>query len=169
MSYAGTSNDDEEEASNVVERSDTYNSFFTATRHEFQKTRKLDSFHNSIGTWRKKERMKTVRVALVLCLNIGTDPPDVVKTSPCARDECWIKTSVLPPTKALRQVGETLRQQYERWQKRALYKLSLDPTLDDVKKVCLSLRHSAKSERVLFHYNGHGVPKPTQNGENLGV
>ena len=36
--------------------------------------------------------MKTVRVALVLCLNIGTDPPDVVKTSPCARDECWIKT-----------------------------------------------------------------------------
>ena len=109
--------------------------------------------------------MKTVRVALVLCLNIGTDPPDVVKTSPCARDECWIKTSVLPPTKALRQVGETLRQQYERWQKRALYKLSLDPTLDDVKKVCLSLRHSAKSERVLFHYNGHGVPKPTQNGE----
>ena len=165
MSYAGTSNDDEEEASNVVESSDTYNSFFPATRHEFQKTRKLDSFHNSIGTWRKKERMKTVRVALVLCLNIGTDPPDVVKTSPCARDECWIKTSVLPPTKALRQVGETLRQQYERWQKRALYKLSLDPTLDDVKKVCLSLRHSAKSERVLFHYNGHGVPKPTPNGE----
>lgn len=22
-----------------------------------------------------------------------------------------------------------------------------------------------QEERVLFHYNGHGVPKPTENGE----
>lgn len=35
-------------------------------------------------------QMKTVSVALVLCLNVGTDPPDVVKTQPCARLECWI-------------------------------------------------------------------------------
>lgn len=34
--------------------------------------------------------MKTWSVALCLCLNIGVDPPDVVKTSPCARQECWI-------------------------------------------------------------------------------
>ncbi len=34
--------------------------------------------------------MKTVSVALVLCLNIGVDPPDIVKTDPCARLECWI-------------------------------------------------------------------------------
>ena len=23
----------------------------------------------------------------------------------------------------------------------------------------------AQNDRILFHYNGHGVPKPTQNGE----
>ena len=48
-----------------------------------------------------------------------------------------------------------------------LFKLfqSLDPTADEVKKLCLSLRRNAKEERVLFHYNGHGVPKPTTNGE----
>ena len=34
--------------------------------------------------------MKTWSVALVLCLNIGVDPPDVMKTIPCARKECWI-------------------------------------------------------------------------------
>lgn len=34
--------------------------------------------------------MKTVSVALILCLNVGVDPPDVVKTQPCARMECWI-------------------------------------------------------------------------------
>lgn len=33
---------------------------------------------------------KTHCVALVLCLNVGVDPPDVVKTQPCARLECWI-------------------------------------------------------------------------------
>ncbi|GBP30764.1 Regulatory-associated protein of mTOR [Eumeta japonica] len=34
-----------------------------------------------------------------------------------------------------------------------------------VKKLCCSLRRNAKDERVLFHYNGHGVPKPTSQGE----
>lgn len=33
--------------------------------------------------------MKTVSVALVLCLNVGVDPPDLVKIEPCARLECW--------------------------------------------------------------------------------
>ena len=38
--------------------------------------------------------MKTGCVALVLCLNISVDPPDVIKISPCARMECWIGTIV---------------------------------------------------------------------------
>ena len=37
--------------------------------------------------------------------------------------------------------------------------------VDDVKKLCSQLRRTAKDERVLFHYNGHGVPRPTANGE----
>lgn len=48
---------------------------------------------------------------------------------------------------------------------KARYKQCLDPTLEDVKKLCISLRRAAKEDRVLFHYNGHGVPKPTNNGE----
>ncbi|KAK9154429.1 hypothetical protein Sjap_001909 [Stephania japonica] len=47
----------------------------------------------------------------------------------------------------------------------ARYKHQLDPTVEEVKKLCLGCRKNAKSERVLFHYNGHGVPKPTANGE----
>lgn len=38
-------------------------------------------------------------------------------------------------------------------------------TSSQVKKLCCSLRRNAKDERVLFHYNGHGVPKPTAQGE----
>ncbi|OMP05697.1 Regulatory associated protein of TOR [Corchorus olitorius] len=48
---------------------------------------------------------------------------------------------------------------------RARCKVELDPTVDEVKKLCNTCRRYAKSERVLFHYNGHGVPKPTANGE----
>jgi regulator-associated protein of mTOR len=47
----------------------------------------------------------------------------------------------------------------------AKYKVQTDPTVEDVKKLCLHCRKTAKSERVLFHYNGHGVPRPTANGE----
>ncbi|KAL3536590.1 hypothetical protein ACH5RR_005051 [Cinchona calisaya] len=118
-----------------------------------------------VSKWRPKDRMKTGCVALVLCLNISVDPPDVIKISPCARIECWIDPFSMAPQKALETIGRTLNQQYERWQPRARYKTSLDPTVDEVKKLCTTCRKNAKSERVLFHYNGHGVPKPTANGE----
>uniref|UniRef100_A0A1J3E6Q8 Regulatory-associated protein of TOR 1 n=1 Tax=Noccaea caerulescens TaxID=107243 RepID=A0A1J3E6Q8_NOCCA len=115
--------------------------------------------------WRLKERMKTGCVALVLCLNITVDPPDVIKISPCARIEAWIDPFSMAPPKALETIGKNLSTQYERWQPRARYKVQLDPTVDEVRKLCLTCRKYAKTERVLFHYNGHGVPKPTANGE----
>ncbi|XP_010264478.1 PREDICTED: regulatory-associated protein of TOR 1-like isoform X2 [Nelumbo nucifera] len=118
-----------------------------------------------VSKWRPKDRMKTGCVALVLCLNISVDPPDVIKISPCARMECWIDPFSMAAPKALEAIGKALHSQYERWQPRARYKLQLDPTVDEVKKLCNTCRKNAKSERVLFHYNGHGVPKPTANGE----
>jgi len=124
-----------------------------------------NSKKNQVEDWRMRERLKTVSVALVLCLNIGIDPPDIVKTSPCAKLECWIDPFAYPQQKALETIGKLLQQQYEVWQPRARYKLSLDPSAEETKKLCCSLRRNAKEERVLFHYNGHGVPKPTPGGE----
>lgn len=118
-----------------------------------------------VSKWRPKDRMKTGCVALVVCLNIGVDPPDVIKISPCARMECWIDPLSMTAPKALDTIGKSLHAQYERWQPRARYRLQLDPTVEEVKKLCSSCRKNARSERVLFHYNGHGVPKPTANGE----
>ncbi|KAI1724257.1 protein raptor like protein [Ditylenchus destructor] len=38
--------------------------------------------------WRKiRERMKTVSVALVLCLNVGVDPPDIEKPVPSLKKQ----------------------------------------------------------------------------------
>ena len=111
------------------------------------------------------ERMKTIGVVLCLCLNIGTDPPDAAKMSPCARRECWIDPKLMGPTKAIDAIAAKLVEQYKRWQPRARYKPLKDPTHKEVKKMCIQLRRVGKAERLLFHYNGHGVPKPTANGE----
>ena len=126
--------------------------------------------NQELDSWLKDKnkaysKLKTVSVALVLCLNIGVAPPDVMKIDPCSRLESWIDPETLSPQKALELIAANLQKQYERWQPRARYKKSLDPTTDDIKKLCTSLRRNAKEERVLFHYNGHGVPLPTNNGE----
>ncbi len=51
---------------------------------------------------------------------------------------------LMSPQKALECIGTELQKQYERWQPRARYKHCLDPTLDEVKKLCMQLRKSAK-------------------------
>ena len=115
------------------------------------------------GQWRVKERMKTFSVVLVICLNPGVEPPDCVKPKDSAKLECWIDP--LSSNKAVEGIGQALQRQYERWQPKARFKISIEPTTDEVKKLCISLRKQAQDDRVLFHYNGHGVPKPTNNGE----
>lgn len=104
--------------------------------------------------------------AIVLCLNIGVDPPDIIKTRPSAKLEAWIDPMAInDPKKSIDQIGKQLQSQYELLSTRTKYKQSLDPNVEDIKKFCLNLRKSARDERVLFHYNGHGVPRPTASGE----
>lgn len=45
-----------------------------------------------------------------------------------------IDPNSLSPTKALETIGHALQAQYERWQPRARYKQSLDPTSDEVRQ-----------------------------------
>ena len=51
----------------------------------FMKSRHLEvieGLEDEGTSWRIKDRMRTVNVVLSLCLNLGVDPPDVVKTDP---------------------------------------------------------------------------------------
>lgn len=45
------------------------------------------------------------------------------------------------------------------------YRQYLDPKQDETRRLATHLRKVAKQDRALFHYNGHGVPKPTTSGE----
>ncbi|RKP12577.1 raptor N-terminal caspase like domain-containing protein, partial [Piptocephalis cylindrospora] len=119
-------------------------------------------------SWRSKERMKTAAVTIAVCLNAGVDPPDVTKTQPCAKLEAGqdpLAHGLNEPKKAVEAVIHALSRQYEIWQPRPRYRLCPDPTAEDLKKGCVYSRRAAKDERVLFHYNGHGVPRPTASGE----
>ncbi|OBZ68569.1 WD repeat-containing protein mip1 [Grifola frondosa] len=107
---------------------------------------------------------KTAYAALVLCLNIDVDPPDVVKTNPCAVLECWVDPHTMPSHKALEVIGTNLQHQFEGLNPKIPYKPILDPSYEDLKRFCLTLRKQAMDDAVLFYYNGHGVPKPTPSG-----
>lgn len=123
--------------------------------------------YQPIADWKvMKERQKTIAAAVVLCLNLGVDPPDVMKTYPCAKLEAWCDPSSYSDTKkAIEAIGKSLQAQYETLSLRTRYKQSLDPCVEEVKRLCNTLRRLAKDERILFHYNGHGVPQPTASGE----
>lgn len=112
-----------------------------------------------------RDRLKTVSAAIAVCLNIGVEPPDQLRTTPGAKLEAWQDPTVPPVSKALENIGKALQAQYETLAIRTRYKQYLDPSIEETKKFSISLRRNAKDERVLFHYNGHGVPKPTASGE----
>ncbi len=50
----------------------------------------------------------------------------------------------MSPQKGLEPIGNNLQKQYERWQPRARYKQLLDPTTEEVRKLCVALRKNAK-------------------------
>jgi len=137
--------------------------YFTDKRHETTGNPKSTKY--DLQDWRMKDRLKTVSAALAICLNIGVEPPDQLKTVPGAKLEAWQDPTSNPSAKALEAIGKSLQAQYETLAIRTRYKQYLDPSVEETKKFCISLRRNAKEERVLFHYNGHGVPKPTPSGE----
>ncbi|KAG6028895.1 hypothetical protein E4U41_000542 [Claviceps citrina] len=137
--------------------------YFTDKRHDT--TAEPKPLDYEIQDWRQRDRLKTVSAALAMCLNISVEPPDQLRTVPGARLEAWTDPTVPPIPKALENIGKALQTQYETLAIRARYKQYLDPSVEEIKKFCVSLRRNAKDERVLLHYNGHGVPKPTVSGE----
>lgn len=97
------SSEDQENSAHIFQKGDFYvnpnENFFCEERHFSCGVIQDSNQATNVDDWRMKERMKTVSAALLLCLNIGVDPPDIVKTSPCARLECWIDPFTQPPAK----------------------------------------------------------------------
>ncbi|KAJ1949470.1 Target of rapamycin complex 1 subunit kog1, partial [Linderina pennispora] len=142
-----------------------------------------------LGNWRPQERLRTVSALLVTCLNLGTDPPDLVKPAKSSVLEAWVDPNapVQAPTSEemalqiangtagqrnparertpMKQIMENLQRQFETIQRHARYKALPDCAIEDLKKYCVQFRRGSKDGRIMFYYNGHGVPRPTGSGD----
>lgn len=49
--------------------------YFTDKRHDTGGNPKDETKNYPLQEWRMRDRLKTVSAALVLCLNLGVDPP----------------------------------------------------------------------------------------------
>mmetsp|Transcript_13889 Transcript_13889/g.20979 ORF Transcript_13889/g.20979 Transcript_13889/m.20979 type:complete len:1711 (+) Transcript_13889:99-5231(+) len=127
----------------------------------------IPDYQIAFKPWRQRQRMRTTSVLLVCCLNIGyTQDEEGGESGGKGRRpvlQAWIDPSSIQD--AGRAIGEALQHQYQRWQPRAISQHLIDPTVSEVKRTVTVLRRGANQDRLLFHYNGHGVPKPTANGE----
>ena len=45
------------------------------------------------------------------------------------------------------------------------FQSAIDPQVEEIINTCQSARRNAGETRVLYHYNGHGVPDPTASGD----
>lgn len=71
---------------------------------EYYKQNSYDeSYEEEVIQWRyPKGRTRTVSAVLIVCLNLGVDPPDVVRPNPCARVECWVNPERSTPKKSFK-------------------------------------------------------------------
>ena len=98
-------------------------------------------------------------------MNIGIEPPDSSRIPPFAILESWINPNLESASTSLMKIGRKLQSQYEIIHPHAKYYQILDPSDSKINLFSLKARKRASMDRILFHYNGRGVPSPTSNGE----
>lgn len=115
-------------------------------------------------------KVKTTQGVILLCLNIGNDPPDYLRIEPCARLECWTDprmalVSGVSAGCSSDSIAAALETQYLSLPRSAVFKKATEVSLEDARHLMLSARRRAEKGRVLLHYNGHGMPRATSLGE----
>ncbi|KAJ2183498.1 Target of rapamycin complex 1 subunit kog1, partial [Coemansia sp. RSA 530] len=142
--------------------------------------RSLALAHLQLADWRTHEKLRTAGALLAVCLNLGTDPPDLVRPKDRARLEAWVdpdapmqvptpeelaleaannagaQRNVARERTPMKAIGESLQRQFEHINRHAKYRQLLDCSMEDLRKQCMGFRRAAKEERLLFYYNGHG-------------
>jgi len=116
-------------------------------------------------SWKLSSTPRVVNGVLLMCLNIGITPPDVSKPKKCAVMEAWTDPFAQSAKKSLDLIGTSIVRQFKKMGSSVNYILCLLPDYDTVRKQLMENRRAARDNRVLLHYNGHDVPKPSKSGE----
>ncbi|KAJ2417118.1 Target of rapamycin complex 1 subunit kog1 [Coemansia sp. IMI 209128] len=165
------------------------------TREDFHThPRSLALANMQLADWRGQDKLRTSMALLVVCLHLGVPPPDSLRPEKSAVLEAWVDPTELvhvPTSEELalqataaagnnggavqrsagrerspiKAIGESLLRQFEQFHRHARYKQLLECVMEDLRKYAMQLRRTAKDDRVMFYYNGHGVPRPTISGD----
>ncbi|KAJ2050684.1 Target of rapamycin complex 1 subunit kog1 [Coemansia sp. RSA 2337] len=154
--------------------------------------RSLALAHMQLADWRGQDKLRTATALLVVCLNLEVAPPDSIRPEKSAVLEAWVdpKEPVQMPTSeelALQQaaaaangtvqrnaarepshiklIGDNLLRQFEQLHRHVKCRSLIECVMEDLRKCTTQLRRASKEERVMFYYNGHGVPRPTPSGD----
>ena len=118
-----------------------------------------------LNSWRGRSQVETRAVILMICLNCGTDPPDKSKVDSGPRLLCWTNpTSYGSGQRAAQEITMLLRNQYLRCISDKLHFMKFpDAPYEDLP--AMKEVRGRGGGRVVFHYNGFGVPAPADKGE----
>ncbi|OMJ21025.1 WD repeat-containing protein mip1 [Smittium culicis] len=155
----------------------------------YSQPRSLSLAHLQVGEWRNQEKTRTSFGIITVCLNIGTDPPDFYRPEDAPIIEAGIdpfkvsdefvpksnqdrsnnpednKGKPIKIKSPLERIGNNLQMFYNDLSKTTHFRVALDPAYEDFKRLVTHVRQEIKDDRMLFHYNGHGVPKPSAGGD----
>ncbi|PVV02718.1 hypothetical protein BB560_002823 [Smittium megazygosporum] len=135
----------------------------------------------------KNDKTRTSFIVVALCLNIGTEPPDLFRPEDTKMIETGIdpfedidetdpklldSSNYIEDEKGntrfktpIERIADNIIRAYSNISKAFDYKFALDPIFEEAHRVVTHARKQAREDRILFHYNGHGVPKPSDNGD----
>ncbi|PVU88164.1 hypothetical protein BB561_005997 [Smittium simulii] len=153
----------------------------------FNQPRSLSLAQMQVEYWRN-DKARTNFAIIALCLNLGTDPPDLSRPEDTFINEAGIdpfeeidendprlymdSSKFIEDEKGkprlktpIERIGDSVVGAYYSIAKSFQYKLALDPPYEALKNTISLVRRDIKEDRLLFHYNGHGVPKPSPSGD----
>ncbi|KAJ2158944.1 Target of rapamycin complex 1 subunit kog1 [Coemansia sp. RSA 552] len=136
------------------------------TRADFHThPRSLSLASLQVDSWRQREKVRTEAALLVVCV----DPDFVDQTRRLGPEnratmEAWAAPHTLGDAKKVSIIGQNLLSQFCQISPKILCKPLLSCEALRLQRNCLELRRKAEDQRLLFYYNGHGVPPPTPDG-----
>ncbi|KAJ2611533.1 Target of rapamycin complex 1 subunit kog1 [Coemansia sp. RSA 1365] len=111
-------------------------------------------------------KMRTTGALLAVYLNLD-DTSESHKPDPKVQPvlETWVNPHTLPnqPRKS-DVIAQNLVDQFGQIASQVIYKPLMDRSLARLKEYCIHYRNTVDDERIMFYYNGHGMPLPTPEG-----
>ncbi|KAJ2497917.1 Target of rapamycin complex 1 subunit kog1, partial [Coemansia sp. RSA 1972] len=116
-----------------------------------------------LDNWRPRHT-STASALLAVCLDLTSAKYSPGQTTHCAIMEAWTDPTTSNVSQMYSTISDNLVSQFEQLPGKIIYKPLIDCDVLRLQRNSLHFRNVAKDQRILFYYNGHGMPHPTDDG-----